>query len=210
MDPRQPDLTRQNILGAAFCEIHRSGFQAASIADILANTGLTKGALYHHFPTKQALGLAVIDEVIKVRLEGLIFKPLRESERPVDTLLEIIATIHERVPADFVKLGCPLNNLMQEMSPLDQAFKERLNAALSIWQGTVEDALRRGQQQGAIRAEVDHRAAALFIVSAWEGCIGVAKNLQSPDAFTLCMKQLHGYVRGLKAPETEPGKEAGG
>jgi AcrR family transcriptional regulator len=197
---RQPDLTRQQILDAAFCEIHRSGFQAASIANILANTGLTKGALYHHFPTKQALGLAVVDEVIKVRLEALIFRRLRESERPVDTLLEIIATIHERVPADFVKLGCPLNNLMQEMSPLDEAFKERLNQSLSVWHGTVEEALRRGQEQGTIRAEVDHRAAALFIVSAWEGCIGIAKNLQSPDAFALCMKQLHGYVQGLMPP----------
>ena len=197
---RQPDLTRQNILDAAFCEIHRCGFQAASIANILADTKLTKGALYHHFPTKQALGLAVVDEVIRQRLEGLLFRPLRESERPVETLLEIISTIHQRVPADFIKLGCPLNNLMQEMSPLDERFQEQLGAVLATWRQTVEDALRRGQAQGVIRADVDHKSAALFIVSAWEGCIGVAKNLQSPDVFGICMEQLHGYVRGLMAP----------
>ena len=197
MQTKQPDLTRDKILQSAFCEIHRQGFQAASIANILQDTGLTKGALYHHFLTKQALGLAVVEEVIKGRLEGLIFKPLRESERPVEMLLEIIATISKKVPSDFVMLGCPLNNLMQEMSALDELFQERLGGVLGIWQKTVEDALRRGKKQGTIRADVDYKAAALFVVSAWEGCIGVAKNMQSPKVFEICMKQLHGYVQGL-------------
>lgn len=192
---------------SAFCEIHRQGFQAASIANILQDTGLTKGALYHHFPTKQALGLAVIDEVIKERLEGLIFKRLRESGQPVETLLDIIATIDKKVPSDFVMLGCPLNNLMQEMSALDELFQERLGGVLGIWQKTVEDALKRGQKQGEIRVDVNYKAAALFIVSAWEGCIGVAKNMQSPKAFSVCMQQLHGYVQGLMPAKIEKGRK---
>lgn len=207
MQTKQPDLTRDKLLQSAFCEIHRQGFQAASIANILQDTGLTKGALYHHFPTKHALGLAVIEEVIKEQLEGLIFKPLRESERPVEMLLEIIATIDKKVPSDFVMLGCPLNNLMQEMSPLDELFQERLGGVLGVWQKTVEGALKRGQKQGEIRAEVDYKAAALFIVSAWEGCIGVAKNMQSPKAFGICMKQLHGYVQGLMPAKAEKGRK---
>src|SRR5512139_1148986 len=148
MQTKQPDITRDKILHSAFCEIHRQGFQAASIANILQDTGLTKGALYHHFPTKQALGLAVIDEVIKQRLEGLIFKRLRESGKPVETLLDIIATIHKKVPSDFVMLGCPLNNLMQEMSALDELFQQQLSGVLGIWQETVEEALKRGQKAG--------------------------------------------------------------
>jgi AcrR family transcriptional regulator len=207
MDSKQPDITRGKLLMSAFCEIHRQGFQAASIANILQDTGLTKGALYHHFPTKQALGLAVIDEVIKERLEGLIFKRLRESGQPVETLLDIIATIDKKVPADFVMLGCPLNNLMQEMSALDELFQEQLGGVLGIWQKTVEDALKRGQKQGEIRAEVNCMAAALFIVSAWEGCIGVAKNMQSPKAFSVCMQQLHGYVQGLMPAKAEKGRK---
>lgn len=203
MQKKQSDLTRDKLLQSAFCEIHRQGFQAASIANILQDTGLTKGALYHHFPTKQALGLAVIDEVIKERLEGLIFKPLRESERPVEMLLEIIATIDKKVPADFIMLGCPLNNLMQEMSPLDELFQARIGGVLGVWKETVEGALKRGQKQGEIRAEVDYKAAALFVVSAWEGCIGVAKSMQSPEVFGICMKQLYSYVQGLMVPEVK-------
>jgi len=182
---------------SAFCQIHRKGFQAAGIAEILAETGLTKGALYHHFQTKQQLGLAVVAEVIKPRLEGLVFKPLWDSEQPVETLLEIIANIDKKIGPDYIMLGCPLNNLMQEMSPLDETFKEQLTAVLKLWQETIENALKRGQTQGVIRREVDCNAAALFIVSAWEGCIGIAKNLQSVTTFQLCMKQLHGYVQSL-------------
>src|SRR6188474_2797536 len=67
---RDPDATRDKLLKAAFEEIYRRGFQAASLDTILAKAGVTKGALYHHFPDKAALGYAVVDEVVK----GLLLK----------------------------------------------------------------------------------------------------------------------------------------
>ena len=194
---KQPDVTRETILDAAFQEVHRHGFQAASLNNILARTGLTKGALYHHFPTKDALGFAVIEEVVREGLDAMVFAPLRESSAPYTTLLEIIGRKAQRADVESVTLGCPLNNLMQEMSPLDAAFKKRLNAVLETWQDAVTDALTRAQNQRQVRRNVDCRAAALFIVSAWEGCVGVAKNLQSVKDFRLCMKQLEQYVAGL-------------
>ena len=197
MQTKQPDITRDKVLEAAFCEIHRSGFQAASIANILASTGLTKGALYHHFPTKQALGLAVVDEVIHRRLDVRFFTPLRQSEQPLETLLGILENIADRAQ-ELVTLGCPLNNLMQEMSPLDPAFKKRLGDVLHAWRESVEIALQRAQGQGDLRPDVDCADAALFIVSAWEGCIGIAKNLQSPEALSVCSRQLQAYIRSLR------------
>jgi AcrR family transcriptional regulator len=197
MSMTQPDLTREKLLNAAFSEIHRYGFQAASIANILQNTGLTKGALYHHFPTKRDLGFAVVEEMIALRLERLFFSKLRESTRPIDTLRQIIAERGSSATPAVVELGCPLNNLMQEMSPLDEDFKRRLNAILTTWHRTVETALQRGQAAGEIRPDVDCQAAALFIVSAWEGCIGIAKNLQSIEGFDQCLRQLNGYIESL-------------
>ena len=199
MQTKQPDITRNKILISAFCEIHRHGFQAASIAKILDETSLTKGALYHHFPNKQALGLAVIEEVIKQQFEVQLFKPLRESKHPVDMLLEIISIINMRIPADFILLGCPLNNLMQEMSALDETFQKKLSNVLEIWKSTIEDVLLRGKKTGEIRSNVDHKSVSLFIVSAWEGCSGVAKNMQSPKSFETCMMQLHAYIQSLKS-----------
>ena len=198
MDSGQPDQTRDKILNAAYGEIHRSGFQAASIVNILADTKLTKGALYHYFPAKRVLGLAVIDEVIQAGFEEMLFRPLREAEHPVEELLDILQRKSEYLNETTVKLGCPLNNLMQEMSPLDEEFKERLTRILKTWQTTVRNALVKGQRQHQVKADVDCEAAALFIVAAWEGCWGVAKNMQSIKTFRLCMAQLQVYVTSLK------------
>lgn len=198
MSAKQPDITRDRILDAAFQEIHKHGFQAASLNNILAKTGLTKGALYHHFPDKDRLGHAVIEEVIRESLETLMFEPLRVTEDPIGTLRAVIQYKAEKTTSEKVMLGCPLNNLMQEMSPLDADFKRRLTEILKTWQDVVTDALKRGQKAGQVRPNVDCRAAALFIVSAFEGCIGVAKNLQSVSEFRLCMAQLVDYVENLQ------------
>lgn len=199
MTARQPDITRDRILDAAFQEIYRHGFQAASLNNILAKTGLTKGALYHHFPDKDRLGHAVIEEVVRAGLEAMVFAPLREADEPLETLREIIRRKAEKATPESVKLGCPLNNLMQEMSALDAQFKKRLNSLLMAWQQSVHGALRRAQKERRLRQDLDCRAAALFIVSAWEGCEGVSKNLQPVREYRLCLKQLEGYIAGLLA-----------
>ncbi len=196
MDSRQPDLTRQRILEASFAEIHRQGFQAASVANILTTTGLTKGALYHHFPSKKDLGLAVIDEIIAPALAERFIKPLRETERPARALIGLIGSKQSQ-SEELIRLGCPLNNLMQEMSPVDEDFRHHLNRILAHWQDAFEEALRRAQMAGEIHREVNCHAVALFIVSAWEGCVGIAKNMQSVDSYRACMSQLQSYVSSL-------------
>ena len=74
---RNPDLTRKSLLRAAFQEIYESGFQAASLDKILSKAGVTKGALYHHFSSKQKLGYAVVDELIR---EGILERWVRPPQ----------------------------------------------------------------------------------------------------------------------------------
>jgi len=200
MEPaRQADLTRQRILEAGYAEILRHGFQAASVANILVDTGLTKGALYHHFPSKKALGLAVVEEVIRAYLDAVMHQPLRHAASPMSALLGLLDSKSEPTEDDL-RFGCPLNNLMQEMSPVDEDFRAALNSVLREWQDAIRDTLLRAQGAGEIRAGVDCHAAALFIVSAWEGCTGIAKNMQSRTTFTACMSQLRAYVASLRTP----------
>lgn len=192
-----PDETRSRLLQAAFAEIYRHGFQAAGLVSILQDTGLTKGALYHYFPSKHALGLAVIDEVIQERLAGNVFRPLEESEDPFGTLLALLEQRAQGVDDETVQWGCPLNNLVQEMSPVDADFREHLSALLVRWQGVLQVALAKAQAQRRIRADVDCEAASLFVLAAWEGCWGIAKSRQSGPVFRQCLRELRDYVRGL-------------
>src|SRR4051812_10133013 len=148
---RQPDITRERLLQAAFEEIYRHGFQGASLDTILAKAGVTKGALYHHFPDKAALGYAVVDEVVKgLLLErwGVMAPP---SGDPVTSLQRILRGRAASVSTREVELGCPLNNLAQEMSPLDQRFRKEVNATFDLWTESVAKDLQRGQTEGAVR-----------------------------------------------------------
>ncbi|MGB9128106.1 MAG: TetR/AcrR family transcriptional regulator [Thiobacillus sp.] len=194
------DLTRQTLLEAAFAEIHRNGFQAASITQILADTGLTKGALYHHFPDKKALGLAVVEEVIRPRLAAMMFEPLADTRQPLAAMQALLTAKAAEDDPMVVTLGCPLNNLMQEMSPVDESFRQRLNEVFEAWVAVVAAALKRGKTAGEVRRDVDAEATAFFIVSALEGCVGMSKNTQSVAAYRSCLAQLGRFLDTLREP----------
>ncbi|MCA1979356.1 MAG: TetR/AcrR family transcriptional regulator [Thiobacillus sp.] len=196
---KAPDHTRQALLDAAFAEIHRHGFQAASLSQILADTGLTKGALYHHFPDKRALGLAVVEDVIRPRLAAMMFAPLAGSDTPLAALRALLEAKAADPDPWVVTLGCPLNNLMQEMSPVDETFRLHLNALFRDWVDVVSAALLRGQRAGEVKPDIDVDATAFFLVSALEGCVGMSKNTQSVAAYRGCLGQLVNYLETLKA-----------
>jgi AcrR family transcriptional regulator len=196
---KAPDQTRQTLLEAAFGEIHRNGFQAASLSQILADTGLTKGALYHHFPDKKALGLAVVDEIIGPRLTEMMVAPLQATRKPLSALQALLAEKAAEDDPYPVRLGCPLNNLIQEMSPIDEDFRGQLHAVFQGWVDAIALALQRGQGSGEVRADVDAPSTAFFIVAALEGCVGMSKNTQSVAAYRSCLAQLSGFLDTLRA-----------
>src|ERR1700720_4695380 len=123
---RNPERTRERLLQAAFREVYRYGFQSAGIDTILAATNVTKGALYYHFESKEALGYAIIEEIIAEITRDRWVLPLQRSKdkNPVDALIGIVQAIPAR-PRD-VRNGCPLVNLAQEMSLLEEQFRKRL------------------------------------------------------------------------------------
>ncbi len=198
MRTRDPDQTRRVLLEAAFEEIHAQGFRKASIDNILKRTGVTKGALYHHFPNKAALGYAVLDELIMpVYYEH--WSPILDPDRnPVDALIDVLEMHRGPEYEEHVMQGCPVNNLVQEMSGIDDEFRKRLMRMLDDWVSGVRAALLRGQQQGSVRADIDAQDAAQVIVATFEGCTGFAKCAQDPEIFGQCVGSLIRYCESLR------------
>lgn len=194
---RQSDVTRQKLLERAFEEIHRHGFRAASLDSILLDAGLTKGALYHHFHNKAELGYAVVEEVVRPWMEDM-WRPIIEAADPIDAAMRVI---RERLKARSemaLTLGCPFNNLVQEMSPVDEGFRTRLGAILHDWRNSTADALKRGQKNGFVCPDVDARAAAAFVISSIEGCVGMAKASQSREFLEAGFRGLVEYLEHLR------------
>src|SRR5262245_55998813 len=185
--PRNPDRTRERLLEAGFREIHRRGFQPASLDTIVDEAGVTKGALYHHFPSKQALGYAVVDEVLGA---GLHERWLRPLERAADPLEALIGTVQKASQDKMVEIGCPVNNLAQEMSAVDAGFQQRICGLYQRWEAGVVRALERGQTQGRVRRDVDIGEAATFIVASLAGAIGLAKTRKDGAPLRACAEGL--------------------
>ncbi|WP_316368677.1 TetR/AcrR family transcriptional regulator [Candidatus Thiodiazotropha sp. CDECU1] len=192
------DTTRQSLLEAAYEEIHRFGFQAASLNAILERTGVTKGALYHHFSSKLQLGYAVLDEHIAEELERLWFEPLHQPGHPIDVLMTTIMQMGEHYQCEEITLGCPLNNLAQEMSAIDDGFRDRIDTIYRRWQASIESILSQGQQEGRVTSSIDPADTAYFILASLEGCMSMAKNAQSQEELLRCGKGLLSYLNSLR------------
>lgn len=192
-----PDETRRDILHSAFNEIYVNGFQAASLSRILSNVNHTKGALYHHFSNKKSLGLSVVDEMIGTRMYAFFMEPLESSNDPIPVLYDILQRKIDTLTLEEIKYGCPLNNLTQEMSSIDEDFHDKLKTISDKWVKTIENALERGKNYNTVKKDVNSKGTALFVVSSIEGAFGLGKTSDSSDFFKQCMKQLQNYIRTL-------------
>jgi len=74
--------SREALLDAAFSEMYLHGFRATGIEVVLSASGVSKGALYHHFGSKQGLGYAVVEERVAPLVRDRYIKPFRESSDP--------------------------------------------------------------------------------------------------------------------------------
>ena len=195
---RDPERTRGRLLQAAFREVYRSGFQSASLDAILVTAGVTKGALYHHFDSKEALGYAIVEEIIAEQHRGTWLLPLQRGKDPIDTLVGIVQSISVRPAA--VRGGCALNNLAQEMSPLDEGFRKRMAIVFDAWREGTASALREGQIHGRVRRDVDPFEAAGFLIATVEGYGSLAKNAQDPKVMKAGIRNIVRWLRSLRGP----------
>ena len=195
--------TRAKILLAAYKEIHVNGFQAASLNNILAHTGVSKGALYHHFPNKTELGYAVIDEVIADRVHRSFIAPLLESDDPVSSLIGLIRQAGTSFTLKDIQLGCPLGNLAQEMAPIDEGFRQRLNRIYGLWYDAIEQAVAKAQKNGLIIETVQADQVAVMMVATLEGCLTAGMISQDLIKLLYCGEGLIQYLKLIQKSQPE-------
>jgi len=198
MRTKNPDLTRSKLLEAGFQEVYEHGFRSASVDSILKRAGVTKGALYHHFPNKVALGYAIVEELIgEFMVDGLL-TPLKDTDDPITALQQHGLDILELRCADACSRGCPLNNLAQEMSGEDEGFRLRIHAIYEKLQRGIAAALRRGQEAGTVRTDIDADDVAAFFLAASSGIMGAAKGSQDEDLMRRLILTANDYLDTLR------------
>ncbi len=196
---KAPEDTRGRILKAAFEEFYRNGFQGGSLNHIVDAAGTTKGALFHYFAGKNDLGYAVVEEVIRPYMKARWLDTLASSIDPIADLKRAMQSFaQEEVAKRGIVNGCPLNNLAQEMSPLDEEFRKRIERVYTDWRDGLEAAFTRGMKSGKVRKDISPRNVAALVVAVLEGMIGTAKNAQSAEPLKEAGAAFFEYLDSLK------------
>lgn len=194
---KKADVTRLTILQKAFQLIYAKGYQATSIDDILATTQVTKGAFYYHFRNKDAMGLAIINEILKPNLTDGFLRP-EKKRNPLDAIYDMI---HYLLMEDkFLKAahGCPVSNLTQEMSPWNRRFSKALGDVTENWHAELIGAIEAGKEKGLIRRDANAGQVALFVMSGYWGIRNLGKLQKSKTVYPAFLKELRVYLESLK------------
>ena len=199
---RNAEQTRTRILEAAREEIFQNGYQGMRIDSILQKTNLAKGALYHHFPNKLALGYAVVDEVLMGHFQSVWEEMFVQSKDPLTTLQQLFLGKAETFQNAVSFNGCPLNNLNQEMAAIDTGFHQRLEKVFEGVHMTIVHSLEQGQIDGIVRKDINPVKISMFIFSSYQGIMGAAKCMQAPELLTDLFGTLNDYIETLRAPKT--------
>lgn len=190
--------TRLTILNKAFELIYTKGYQTTSIDEIIATTQVTKGAFYYHFKTKDEMGVAIIEEILKPTMQEHFIKPTALSQNPAEDFYNMISYLLLEDPFLQIQYGCPVGNLTQEMTPWNTKFSKALIELVDLWKKTIINSIEKGKESGLIRKDVDGEQVAFFILSGYWGIRNFGKLQNDNSSYLIYLKELKNYLNGLK------------
>lgn len=184
-----PEAMRRRVLDAAAEAFQSRGYHSTSTHDIMRSAGVTGGALHHHFPSKKALGVAVIRERVAKAVEQAWIEPVLSARTAPDGILQAFSQISKGLDQRNVVLGCPLGNLAIELSLADADFREAIQDVFERWRKALAQKLRADHAAG-ILPEFDPDGFATFVVASYSGAVALAKAEQAADPLKTCARQL--------------------
>lgn len=192
--------TRERILDAAHGLILEHGYAGLSIDQLIGSLGLTKGAFFHHFKSKQALARSLIrrfaDESIGV-FESHLARAKKLSDDPLQQLLILIGLYEEmfeglREPFP----GCLFASYIYELGQFDDDIKQVINEEFLLSRAEISALLEAIEKRYPAVLPVDREALADAFQSIFEGAFILSKSLNEPD---LIAQQLRLYKTLLEA-----------
>lgn len=189
--------TRLNILQKAFELIYVKGYQTTSIDEILATTQVTKGAFYHHFKSKDEMGVAIINELLKPSFRNAFITPLQQEGDPLSSIYTMMHSILMENEFLKVEYGCPASNFTQEMA-WNKDFNKALNDLTTQWEQAIIHIIENGKKKKLVKSTVNGKEVAVFIMSGYWGIRNLGKLENSKAIYLIYLKQLQSYLKTLK------------
>jgi AcrR family transcriptional regulator len=196
--------TRERIVGVAMQLFWEKGYASTSIADILKAANANSGSLYHFFPGKQDLLIAVLDMYL-AGIDAMLLNPLWEGVAdPIERVFKLLDGYRRHLAGTECQYGCPIGYLALEIHEPDPPVRERIAANFTQWVDRVETCLNDAGAR--LPADLDRRALAHFVLTTMEGAVMQARTYRTLDAFDSSIQQLRNYFDALEARAQNGGK----
>ncbi|OCO99950.1 TetR family transcriptional regulator [Ensifer sp. LC13] len=193
-----PQGLRQRLVDAAYVAFSTRGYHSSALHDLKRDADVTGGALAHHFPTKKALGLAVIQDRVAEAVELTWITPVKLAATTADGIQAVFAAIISELERKGGVSGCPLNNLALELSREDEDFQAAIEAIFTRWRTAIADKLRADLRAAPVR-DFDFEALATLVVATYSGAMAMAKASQSVAPLKICAEQLTSIIQNKTA-----------
>jgi TetR/AcrR family transcriptional repressor of nem operon len=201
---RNPAETRAKLLDATRVLMLRQGFSATGVDEICREAGVTKGAFFHHFKTKEDLGRAALAQWAafgRSFYEQAAAAPAVQPLDQVHRFFDIMAGIVEQHPGE---LSCLVGMLTQEMAFASGPLRESCGEHLVEWTALVRDLLRDAKKAQPPRVAFDPEEVAWFLNSLWQGSMLVGKTRPDPAMILRNLQHGRAYVDALFSGAVQP------
>jgi AcrR family transcriptional regulator len=163
---RRSQETRELILDAAYRVFANRGYGQSSVDAVIAEAGLSKGAFYHHFTSKEEVFKSLLQDRQRRCIDQMAgaVAPASSRRDAIERLVSVGLQFNEADP-DWVRIYFEF--CMQAMR--EEFARDIVSASLRECRGVVEEMLKHGQESGGVRADLDVAAAALLLIGLFDG-----------------------------------------
>ncbi len=195
--------TRERVLAGATAIFHRQGFSGTSIHDLIRETGVKKGNLYHYFSSKEEMGLEVLTRA-RDDFFRFLDKSLQGDAPSTQLANHFSAIVHYHESRNLVG-GCIFGNTALEMSDRKETYRDVIHSVFEEWRRRIRDVLEMAVRSGEARKDLDPDAMARHIVATVEGGILLARASRNPADLKECLAVLAGLL-GIDRETVAPRK----
>ncbi|MBI4557450.1 MAG: TetR/AcrR family transcriptional regulator [Candidatus Hydrogenedentes bacterium] len=185
-------VARDQLMSVAEKLVHQRGFRATSVNDVLAEAGVTKGALYHYFPGKDDLEMAVLERAGAAFLKCL--DEVLAGPSPRECLEHFFASALKHHRKERFVGGCLFGNTALEMSDTNRRHAVYVEGIFDQWTNKIEAVTRAGQSAGQIRNDIGARDLAQTVVATIEGGIMLSRLGKNERPLRTCLESLRTFL----------------
>ncbi len=190
--------TRTRIVLAAMELFAQKGYHATSMSELFSRADVHTGSVYHFFPGKQDVLLAVL-AAYRDGIGPMLLEPAWAGEDdPIERVFALLARYRELIEHSECTYGCPIGSISLELHEPDPAVRELLAANFSAWAAAVKEQLDAAGAR--IPPDVDRAALAEFALTTMEGAVMLTRTHRDVGYFDRAIEQLRDCFDRLLVP----------